>query len=264
MNIENTSLGREAEASAIEVLDLRCRSDGVLTPRQIDLCRAQGTALAFDPLQLGWIPCGCEDDLMPDRREPSSLAFRAWAKSDAQTLAAMLSSEMVWRYLPEDYPGHVDRQAAEALIELTQADHHLVLAVTNKDVPIGQVRLLYAGAEAAEVSYWLGEQYWGKGHASEMVKAFCDQSLRERRDLTRLFARVHKENKASQRVLQKARLTPVAENGEWLMFERVRLPSESHETFDAAKPGKQNSDHIRHESIGRRRRQGLSSKELIK
>jgi RimJ/RimL family protein N-acetyltransferase len=221
MNIENTTLHREADASIIEGLHGRRRSDGVLNPRQIEMFRAQGIALAFDPLQLGWVTEECQDDLTPVQTEQSSLAFRAWSRSDAPSLAAMLSSEAVWRYLPEDYSGPIDIRAAEDLIDLTRADHHLVLAVTRYDVPIGQVRLLYAGAEAAEVSYWLGEPYWGKGYASEMVKAFCDQCLRERPDLSRLFARVHKDNTASQRVLRKAGLQPVAEEGEWLIFERA-------------------------------------------
>mgnify|MGYP001823167640 CR=1 FL=1 len=222
MNIENTTLHREAGVSAAEAIHLRRRSDGVLTPRQIEMFRASGIPLAYDPLQLGWIPVDCQDDLAPDTGTGSKLEFRQWKPGDAATLASMLSSEVLWQYLPEEFPGPIDAEAAAELIELGRADHHLVLAVTNNGVAIGQVRLLFNDPETAEVSYWLGEDYWGKGHASKMVKAFCDQSLRERMDLNRIFARVHKANAASQRVLEKASLRKVSEDGEWLIFERVR------------------------------------------
>lgn len=224
MNIENTTLHREVDGLALDRLRQRRRSDGVLTPRQIEICRGQGIALAFDPLQLGWILRDAEDDLAPAQPAKPRLAFREWAQDDAPRLAAMLSSEMLWRYLPERYTGPIDIQAAEALIELSRADHHRVRAVTKNGVPIGQVRLLPAEAQGAEVSYWLGQEHWGNGYASEMVTAFCEECLRECPEIRRLFARVHRSNMASQRVLRKARLHPVAEEGDWLMFERLRMP----------------------------------------
>ncbi|MGR3515281.1 MAG: GNAT family N-acetyltransferase [Paracoccaceae bacterium] len=222
MNIENTTFQSEAYASVIAELGARRRSDGILSQRLVDLCRMHGIGLAFDPLQLGWVLANCEDDLAPRQTDRSGLAFRSWASRDAATLARLLSAEAVWRYLPETFSGPIDQNAAEALIELSRADHHLVLAVTQNDVPIGQVRLLYEEPDSAEVSYWLGAQHWGRGYASEMVKAFCDTCLRDHPDLDRLFAKVHEGNTASQRVLQKAGFEQASDDGDWLLFERTR------------------------------------------
>lgn len=224
MNIENTTLHRDADATVVQELTLKRRSDGVLDPQQIEMCRTRGVPLAFDPLQLGWIVLGSEDDVMPVPHEKTRLAFRSWAPGDAPTLAALLSDEKLWRYLPEAYQGPIDRQAAEALIELSRADHHLVLAATQNGLPFGQVRLLYSKPNAAEISYWVGVPHWGKGYASELVASFCDTCLRDNPDLTRLFARVHKDNLASQKVVQKARMSEVAKDGDWLIFERLQAP----------------------------------------
>lgn len=51
--------------------------------------------------------------------------------------------------------------------------------------------------------YWLGEEFWGKGYASEAVNvalAFAFNKLK----LRKVEARVHDNNPASQRVLEKA------------------------------------------------------------
>lgn len=228
MNIENTTLHYKSATSSADAIHGWLRSDGVLTQRQIEWCRVQGVALAFDPLQLGWVPLDCEDDVSLAQPSRQGLEFREWMRRDAPALAAMLSAESLWRYLPENYPGPIDEESAAQLIELGRADHHDVSAVIKNNVAIGQVRLLFNEPGSAEVSYWLGEEHWGKGYASEMVRAFCEQSLQDRPDLKRLFAKVHKKNTASQRVLKKASFDLVAEGGDWLTFERLRLPQTAH------------------------------------
>ena len=60
----------------------------------------------------------------------------------------------------------------------------------------------------AEVGYWVGRPYWGRGYASRAVRevatfAFEDLGLR------RLYAHVLAQNPASGRVLEKAGFVPV-------------------------------------------------------
>jgi len=222
MNIENTALRHEYEKSLLVAHPERLRSDGVLTGREASRLRSRGIPLAFDPVQIGWVPLECEDDISSPDRQDTGFDFREWTPADTPTLSALLSSEALWRYMPEEYHGPIEADAAAQLIEIAKADHHHVLAVCLNGVAIGQVRLLFEESGRAELSYWLGEEYWGKGYASAFVDSFCRKSFAELPELSRLFARVHVENIASQRVLRKASFDLASEDGDWLIFEQIR------------------------------------------
>jgi RimJ/RimL family protein N-acetyltransferase len=56
---------------------------------------------------------------------------------------------------------------------------------------------------SAEIGYWLGEDYWGRGIVTEAVRAFTDWGFANF-DLSRIYAGVFEWNPASARVLEKA------------------------------------------------------------
>ncbi len=56
---------------------------------------------------------------------------------------------------------------------------------------------------SAEIGYWLGEEHWGRGIATEAVAAVTRHAV-ERFGLTRIFALPFAWNPASCRVLEKA------------------------------------------------------------
>src|SRR5690606_11107271 len=56
---------------------------------------------------------------------------------------------------------------------------------------------------SAEIGYWLGKQYWGRGIMSEAVGAVTRWGFREF-GLTRIYALPFANNAASSRVLEKA------------------------------------------------------------
>jgi RimJ/RimL family protein N-acetyltransferase len=58
----------------------------------------------------------------------------------------------------------------------------------------------------AEVGYWLGVAHWGRGIATEALRAFT-RHVFETTDLVRLQATVLGWNRASMRVLEKAGYT---------------------------------------------------------
>lgn len=55
----------------------------------------------------------------------------------------------------------------------------------------------------AEIGYWIGEPYWGKGYATEAVKLSVEYAFKEL-DLLRVYAYIFEYNTASMRVLEKA------------------------------------------------------------
>lgn len=224
MNVANTSLhhGANHVRACPAVHPPRLRSEGILSAEQASWFRANGMALAFDPLQSGWVAADCLDDLRTGEASFVSLGFRPWRPEDAAYLARMLSSERLWQFLPESFPGAIDAAAAAQLIELAGESHHHVVAVTFRGQPIGQARLLFAGAGEAEISYWLSEDHWGKGYGSRIVSEFTEASFKERPELARLFAKVHGDNIASRRVLEKAGYCQSGSDGDWLILERRR------------------------------------------
>jgi len=56
---------------------------------------------------------------------------------------------------------------------------------------------------AAEIGYWLGEEFWGKGIATDSLIAVTNYAFANF-DLCRLYAHVFDWNRASARVLEKA------------------------------------------------------------
>ncbi len=67
----------------------------------------------------------------------------------------------------------------------------------------GGIGLRYIEGHKAELGYWLSEKYWGKGIMTEAVKLVSELGFKKLK-LHRVYVNVHKGNKASARVLEKA------------------------------------------------------------
>ena len=174
---------------------------GVLGADDLAAAKAQGLSLAFDPTLMGWVA-------VSDTPENADLSLRPWRREDAGIYGEMLSDEALWAYLPERFDGILSADDAEQMIEATNARAtHFVRAVLWGGTPVGQVRVDFGhGASGAigEISYWLGREHWGKGIATraigEMVRAAFDLYP----ELRQIEARVHPDNVASARALQKS------------------------------------------------------------
>lgn len=227
-------------ASAREWSAKRLRSEGALTAAEIDWCRANDVELGYDPVQHGVVPLECIDDITgsdvalagwqsPRQNTAGDVLFRRWRAADADIFARLLGNERVWRYLPERFPGSIDRAGALDLISFSNdADHHDVYAVEARGAVVGQARLLFdltaPVRDTAEISYWLGEPYWGQKLGSKIVATFTRDSFSRWPDLRSIMARVHKENHASARVLTKAgyRADPSVASDPWQIYRVAR------------------------------------------
>ena len=56
---------------------------------------------------------------------------------------------------------------------------------------------------SAELGYWLGEDFWGRGVMSAAIPQLCREAL-ERFDLARIYAQPFARNTGSRRALEKA------------------------------------------------------------
>jgi len=180
------------------------RSQGPLSSEAVALCRAQGIALVYDPVQIGWLTADWVDDLETEAPPPARgarVSFRPWQEQDLATFHAMLDDPAVWQFLPESRPNPLSLDDAAALLALSnEASHHEVRAVLVQGQPVGQVRLVLADGE---VSYWLGRDHWGRGIARRALADWTAECTARHPDLP-LHARIRADHAASRKVAEAA------------------------------------------------------------
>jgi RimJ/RimL family protein N-acetyltransferase len=140
-------------------------------------------------------------------------SFRAWQPSDADRYVQLLDNPRMWQFLPGDYPNPLTRALALQLIEFANTPPHQVRAVVRGGEIVGQVRLSFGpsrpdpgdrvGPSFPEIAYWVGEDYWGKGFGTEILKSFTRSAF-----ATGSFGSIHafidRGNVGSLRIARKA------------------------------------------------------------
>jgi RimJ/RimL family protein N-acetyltransferase len=151
--------------------------------------------------------CGLIEDAFVIETE--RLALRWPRLADAATIARLAGEQAVAEmtaHIPHPYlPGQ-----AEQFIAASRADNAagkvLTLVATLREAPdeiLGAVGAM-AGQRAAtpSVGYWLGRPHWGRGLATEALRALID-TVFERSAAPAIAAEVRVVNPASRRVLEK-------------------------------------------------------------
>jgi ribosomal-protein-alanine N-acetyltransferase len=136
-------------------------------------------------------------------------ALRSFQTADASSLTKYAGAYSIARYHLMPHPYLL--QHAEAWIAFaTSQQPETNLAISLEDEVVGAIGLCLDSPEckgvfrySAELDYWLGEPFWGRGIMTEAVVAFVDWAF-ARLDLVRIHARVYARNAASLRVLAKA------------------------------------------------------------
>lgn len=135
------------------------------------------------------------------------VSIRPWNWLDSRVLTKLINNRNIWNnvrdLLPHPYT-------------LKDADHflkHNVGAVPNTNFAI-----LYHGEVAggigyvpkddvyrvsAEIGYWIGEPFWGKGIATAAIGLVIQKIREQSPDLVRIYAEIFDHNKASMRALEK-------------------------------------------------------------
>ncbi len=133
--------------------------------------------------------------------------MRDWRETDAAALATHADDRNVWINLRDLFPHPYTAEDARTWLAVAMARKpptSFALEVEGQAVGgIGMKLGQDVHRHSAEIGFWLGEPYWGRGIMSEAVPAFSDHAF-ERFDLVRLFAAVFEWNPASMRVLEKA------------------------------------------------------------
>lgn len=133
--------------------------------------------------------------------------LRPWNENDTNSLVANANNFNIARFLTDGFPHPYTEQNARDFIAMATKDdpvHIFAIEVEGKAVGgIGIHPQSDIMKKNAELGYWLGETYWGKGIITAAIKQMVDFAFNTY-DITRIYARPFGNNVASQKVLQKA------------------------------------------------------------
>jgi len=132
---------------------------------------------------------------------------RSFDPRDAESLAAHANCRDVWLNLRDGFPHPYTRADAEEFIhKFRHREPETVFAIAVDGQAVGGIGFrLGEDVErtGAEIGYWLGKAFWGRGIMTQALVAVRDHAIRNH-SLTRVFALPFEWNPASFRVLEKS------------------------------------------------------------
>jgi ribosomal-protein-alanine N-acetyltransferase len=134
-------------------------------------------------------------------------ALRKWQRSDKESLVSLANNFNVARNLTHEFPHPYGDAEADSWFSLLESQTELVnLAIEVCGRAVGGIGIRIGQgvfSRSAELGYWLGEPYWGRGVMTEAVCAFAPYVMTHF-GLLRLYAYANVDNYGSIRVLDKA------------------------------------------------------------
>jgi ribosomal-protein-alanine N-acetyltransferase len=136
--------------------------------------------------------------------------LRPWHPDDALALVRHANNRRIWLNLRDGFPHPYTIEDADRWLSMANTQpptRHFAIVVEGEAV--GGIGLLPKDDvyyRSAEIGYWLGEEYWGRGIVTEAVTAVVDYAW-QTFDICRIYAGVFDYNKPSTRVLEKAGFT---------------------------------------------------------
>ena len=132
---------------------------------------------------------------------------RSWHQSDAKSLARHANNRKVSLNLRDAFPHPYSEDDGRKFIAMAQGmkpETFFAIAVDGQAAGgIGYTLHQDIERVAAELGYWLGEEFWGRGIMTDAVRAVTSYAIAQHQ-LTRVYAVPYDWNAASCRVLEKA------------------------------------------------------------
>ncbi|MES2627129.1 MAG: GNAT family protein [Pseudomonadota bacterium] len=132
------------------------------------------------------------------------ITLREYTEADISLMVAYLNNRNVTRYLTANIPQpYTEENAVWWIGEGSKVG--FVQAIDYNGVFVGTVgasRGLFEHSKTAQIGYWLGEPFWGRGIATAALVQHST-AIFQQTDIVRLHAQVFAGNNASMRVLEK-------------------------------------------------------------
>ncbi|MCE3280102.1 MAG: family N-acetyltransferase [Bacteroidetes bacterium] len=135
------------------------------------------------------------------------IKLRPWHPNDLINLTAYANNPNIAKNMTDRFPYPFTAEHAQKFIEKNSAPSiPNILAIDLNGEAIGGIGL-HPQEDIqrmnAELGYWLGEPYWGKGIITEAIKLIVDYGFKNF-EINRIFAKPFGTNIASQKALEKA------------------------------------------------------------
>jgi RimJ/RimL family protein N-acetyltransferase len=132
---------------------------------------------------------------------------RSFEPGDPPSIARHANDPLVARNLRDRFPHpYTEQDGVEWVAFARSAQPETAFAIEVGGAAVGGVGVEIKDdifRRTAELGYWLGREHWGRGIATEVVRAVSDWAFNNL-DIARLYAGVFESNTASARVLEKA------------------------------------------------------------
>lgn len=133
--------------------------------------------------------------------------IRSYEPEDGLDLVRFADNPRIAEHLRERFPHpYTHEDAGEWLDAALHQDPETHFALATEEELFGTIGLRLGEdvyRHSAEIGYWLGEPYWGRGIATRAVQRLVEWGF-ENFGLLRVHAYVFSENPGSMRVLEKA------------------------------------------------------------
>jgi len=132
-----------------------------------------------------------------------TVTLHALAPDDAAFLADVINDPAVRRWLSAATP-NPEAAEREWIEEVANSDSevHLLVCADGEPVGIAGLNEVDPVTGAAALGYFLAEEAWGNGYATDAARTLVDHAFDAMR-LHRVYAEVLVDNAASRRVLEK-------------------------------------------------------------
>jgi ribosomal-protein-alanine N-acetyltransferase len=136
--------------------------------------------------------------------------IRPYHLSDAEELARIANNPTVGRYMRNHFPSPYTIDDANFWINFNitaSPVYNFCIAHPESNKIMGSIGLIPGEdvhCRSAELGYWIGEEYWGKGIVTEAVKGFVDWTYANFPQMERLHSDIFEDNKASIAVVERA------------------------------------------------------------
>lgn len=135
-----------------------------------------------------------------------SCVVRDWVAEDLYSLVRHANNRNIWINVRDRFPyPYREDHGREFLTRTTTQTPVTTWAIeVNGEAAGGIGLMLMTDVErvSAEIGYWLGEIYWGRGVTTDALRAVTEQAFRHF-ELLRVFALPFADNRGSIRVLEK-------------------------------------------------------------
>lgn len=132
-----------------------------------------------------------------------------WAEAYAPHVAEYADNPKIACNLRDGFPSPYTLRDAEDFIRAFMAAEErlqCVRAIAAGGKAIGSIGVFLKDdvyRKSAEIGYWLGEPFWGKGIMSSAIRQISDYAF-EQYDIVRIFAEPFADNAGSRKALEKA------------------------------------------------------------